>query len=529
MTAQLSQAFGGLGLFLLGMWLMTEGLRLAAGPALERLLANWTRSRFRGLFSGVLITALVQSSSAVTVATLGFVNAGILTFRRAVWVIFGSNVGTTLTAWLVAVVGFRLDVDVLALPLIGVGALLRVFATRVRLQHVGMAMAGFGVLFLGIQMLADGFREVGASISFANGGHAVLMVLLGVALTTLMQSSSAAIALVLTALAGGVVGLADAAAAVIGANIGTTSTALIATLGATAAARRLAMAHVIFNLVTGAVALLALPFFLLLVVRVAGNPAEPAMTLAAFHSAFNLLGVILMWPLEGRMSQWLQTRFVGREVRATELRFLDRNVAAVPHLAQKALLMELDAALRGYPVLVKRAATAGAEQQTRTLERRQRLEKLAEFLMVLSRGELGDEQSRQLARAWRVQHNLINVEESLDQILAVLHQLDNEQGRPLRDRLQTWLTGLGGGLQRVEDEAPREVHFSRFAELYDSTKMEMLSVGLASGLPRPLMDQALQGCSASRRLAEQWLRAWNGLVWLNGDQDSPPEVSSAPG
>ena len=118
---------GSLGLFLLGMWLMTEGLKLAGGRALETLLGQWTSSRLRGLATGVLITALVQSSSAVTVATLGFVNAGLMTFQRALWVVFGSNVGTTATAWLVTFFGFSMKIDALTFPLIGVGAALRTF------------------------------------------------------------------------------------------------------------------------------------------------------------------------------------------------------------------------------------------------------------------------------------------------------------------------------------------------------------------------------------------------------------------
>jgi len=145
MMEYLSTGLGGIGLFLLGMWLITEGLRLAAGPSLENLLASWTSSKRRGLLAGTFLTAVVQSSSVVTVAVIGFVNAGLISFQRAVWVIFGSNLGTTLTAWLVALIGFKLKIDAFALPIIGLGALMRIFSPSDRYRSFGMALAGFGM------------------------------------------------------------------------------------------------------------------------------------------------------------------------------------------------------------------------------------------------------------------------------------------------------------------------------------------------------------------------------------------------
>jgi phosphate:Na+ symporter len=132
MTEIISNLFGGLGLLLFGMSLMTDGLKLASGNALRDILAKWTRTRLRGLCAGFLVTSIVQSSSAVTVATLGFANAEILTLERAIWVIYGSNVGTTMTAWIVALVGFKVDIDALALPLLGAGALLKFTGGRFR-------------------------------------------------------------------------------------------------------------------------------------------------------------------------------------------------------------------------------------------------------------------------------------------------------------------------------------------------------------------------------------------------------------
>jgi phosphate:Na+ symporter len=330
---------------------------------------------------------------------------------------------------------------------------------------------------------------------------------------------------VLTALAGGVVGLDDAAAGVIGANIGTTSTALIGTLGATAEARRLAFAHVAFNLLTGLAALLALPLFLLLVTDLVGRPDEPAVTLAAFHTAFNVLGVLLMWPFEPRLSRWLLTRFRDRQVSGTEPRYLDHNVAAVPQLAERALIMELRGMLEEYPDLLAEAASAGREQAARSAAREQRLDRMGDFFTDLSRSALGENLSGQLARLWRVQHNLLNIEESLAEIARVLGELEQAGADPLARGLRDWLEQLAHALRAVEREAPPEVHFDRVRDAYEHAKMEVLNAGMSASVSRHLMDEALQGCSHSRRVAEQWFRAWTVLAGLKFPEAADGEAT----
>jgi phosphate:Na+ symporter len=340
---------GGIGLFLLGMRLMTDGLRSAAGETLRDILGAATRSPGRGLASGVLITAMVQSSSAVIFATVGFVNAGLLTLQQAVGVIYGSNVGTTLTSWIVAVVGFNVDLRAMALPAIGIGMALWVALGSRRSAALGQAIAGFGLFFLGIDLLRDAFAGIGdaaALEAWAGQGIAslVLFTLIGMVLTVLMQSSSAALAVTLTAAAGGLIPLNAAAAMVIGANVGTTSTAAFASIGATAAARRAASAHVAFNVVTGTMALLLLPTLLWLVSATAdllGLAPEVPVLLAIFHTLTNLLGVVVMWPLTGLLVAQLERRFRSREEDESRPQHLDRTVQATPVLALGALLQEL--------------------------------------------------------------------------------------------------------------------------------------------------------------------------------------------
>jgi phosphate:Na+ symporter len=340
---------GGLGLFLAGMWLMTDGLKMAAGEALRDLLHSWTNTRMRGLVTGFSITALVQSSSAVTVATIGFANAGLLTLEQAIWVIFGSNVGTTMTGWIVSLVGFKISIDVFALPLIGIGMLLRLTGSTAKRGALGQAIVGFGLFFLGIDVLKDGFETFGTDFQLPQVFDHIIIglliyVLIGFLLTTLVQSSSAAMVIILSAAQGGFIPLSVAAAAVIGTNLGTTTTAIISVLGATSTAKRVAASHVIFNLLTATIALMII-VPLLHVVHITQDLLDlsetPAVTLAMFHTLFNILGIILIWPFAKKLVNNLDTRFITKDEIEGKPEFLDATVLAVPMLAANALLSEL--------------------------------------------------------------------------------------------------------------------------------------------------------------------------------------------
>ncbi|ARB46618.1 Na/Pi cotransporter family protein [Alloalcanivorax xenomutans] len=518
----ISASLGGLGLFLLGMWLITEGLRVAAGPSLERLLSSWTSSRWRGLVSGTLLTVMVQSSSAVTVAALGFVNTGLLRFERAVWVIFGSNLGTTLTAWLVAMIGFSFKIDLFALPIIGVGALLRVFAPFDRYRSLGMALAGFGLLFMGIQVLSSGFGQMGERLSLGMAGQPlVLMVGIGVLLTTLMQSSSAALAVVLTALAGGVIDFGGAAALVIGANVGTTSTALLSTLGATVQARRLAVAHVLFNLLTALVALALLGPGVDLVVAVAsGWGLAPPGQLALFHTAFNALGIVLMWPLEPVLTRFLLTRFKERQRATAQLQFLDRNVADLPDAARTALAREIERILARYPDALGGLPRPHDERLKGIAERRQLLAGLGDFLAMAGRQQLTEEQVNGFRIGWRIQLNLSNMEDALagmnEHGRQMIRQPDHEVAMAV---LAAWFEQMHQQLRRGGD--PTEP--LRFA--YEQVKDALMQRAMDGALTRYTLDLALQDLSLSRRFLEQW---WRATVHLRALLDDPEQQAPLP-
>ncbi|MDH5182936.1 MAG: Na/Pi symporter [Gammaproteobacteria bacterium] len=298
---------GGLGLFLLGMTIMTDGLRALAAENMRRILTRFTRSPYSGAITGALTTAVLQSSSATTVAAVGFVGAGLLTFSQSLGIIFGANIGTTITGWLVALLGLKLQLGSLMLPLVLLGALVKLFA-RNHLQQMGFALAGFGLVFIGISMLQAGMGGLESDVIPLNLPADSWMtrlqfIGLGILFTVITQSSSAGVAATLTALYAGTIDFHHAASLVIGMDIGTTFTAAIASIGGSSAMRRTGLSHVIYNLLTGIMALLLITPYMYIVEHGQGDILSNAeLYLVAFHSGFNVLGVILVIPFTQQFS-----------------------------------------------------------------------------------------------------------------------------------------------------------------------------------------------------------------------------------
>ncbi len=315
MTALL-QTLGGIGLFLFGMAVMTSGLKKLAGARLRDWLARSTRNPATGALTGAAATALVQSSSATTVAAIGFVGAGLMTFGSSLGIIFGANIGTTITGWMVALLGFKLQLEEAALALLFVAAFCYLFKQNRKLRGFGKALAGFCLIFLGISYLKEGLYDYRSVIDLSHwnansmGGRGILL-LLGIVLTLITQSSSATVATALTALNASILDLPQAAAVIIGADIGTTATAALATLGGSTASRRTGFAHVIYNLLTGVGAFFFLPLYLILVDRIWSGLAEgsPEMVAVGFHSAFNILGVIIALPFTRPFGRLIERLF----------------------------------------------------------------------------------------------------------------------------------------------------------------------------------------------------------------------------
>lgn len=526
----LASLLGGIGLFLLGMWLMTEGLKLAAGGALRAVLESWTRSAPRGFLAGVLITALLQSSSAVTVATLGFVNAGLLNLAQAVWLIIGANVGTTMTGWLVALVGVKIDVAALALPLIGLGMLGRLsFRGRSRLFGACQAMAGFGAFFLGVGVLQMGFSDLLGDAGDLVTGDVTLVSLglalaVGVGVTVLTQSSSAAIALALTAAATGQIPLAMTAMAVIGTNIGTTSTAVLAALSATPAARRVAAAHVIFNLSAAAAALVLLsPLLWLSAWLTAGfNPqGETPTILAMFHTLFNLLGALMMALMGSRLIAFLQRRFVSAEESLATPRYLDPTLAPVPALALRGLVLEVERMREAaFAMVVQRRAAKHAGAATDEGQLQPLGQEIRGFIGKMSARPLPDAVADALPDVIRaVQHleeiermslrlrtpsaSIVAASSSWDRLRRAL--ADSLEGpHPADADLEQACTGLIEATDRA----------------YQKVKTELLHATARGALPVGQLDGALDLADAFRRCAELAAKTHRRLGPWEGHPDA---------
>ena len=336
----LSALLGGSGLFLLGMLLLTEGVKSFAGSSLRQALLRFTGTPAKACFSGMLATLLVQSSSATTVAVIGFVSAGILTFPQAIGVVFGASLGTTGTGWLVALLGLKINIGAHALLLVFAGAGMRLFGSA-RWKPAGMALAGFGLIFVGVDALQHGMEALSKQISLAGfpsggfGGRAAAM-LTGFVLTLVMQSSSAAVAACMVALQAGTLNLEQAAGIVIGAAVGTTVSASLAALGAGSPAKRTALAFVVFNLCTGFIALVALPLFLSVIPVVLpclGLNTGPE-ALAAFHTLFIAVGVGVFLPFVRQYARLIERLLPERGPVLT--RHLDSLLLQTPSVAIEA-------------------------------------------------------------------------------------------------------------------------------------------------------------------------------------------------
>ncbi|MDD6892604.1 MAG: Na/Pi cotransporter family protein [Bacteroidales bacterium] len=301
---------GSLALFLYGMKIMSEGLQKFAGDRLRSILTAMTTNRVTGVLTGVLITALIQSSSATTVMVVSFVNAGLLTLSQSIGVIMGANIGTTVTAWIISALGFKVSVSAFSLPLLAIGIPL-LFSQKSNRKSVGEFVFGFSFLFMGLDMLKGNAPDLGANpdmLAFVQNYtdmgflSVLLFVLIGTVLTMIVQASAATMAITLIMCANGWISFELGAALVLGENIGTTITANLAALTANTPARRAALAHMMFNVFGVLWVLIAFKPFLLCVNWIVDDlmavDPDPTVSvpfkLSAFHSCFNVCNVLLL-------------------------------------------------------------------------------------------------------------------------------------------------------------------------------------------------------------------------------------------
>ena len=309
-TFDLWKLLAGLGIFLFGMSMLEYAIRILSGRAFRRMIKLYTNGRIRSVGSGTLVTALLQSSSAVSLMVLAFVGAGVMSMQNAIGVIMGSNLGTTLTVWIVAIVGFKLKIESFALPFIGIGGIGLIFcdsSEKPRLYQVCRLLIGFGFLFLGLDYMKGGVENVGRNfdLGMVPDYGLWLYLVVGTLLTAIMQASAASIAVILTALHSGLITFDIGVAMVIGANVGTTITVILGAIGGIPAKKRVALSHLIFNLVTAIVAFLCINILVWLISHMIDIQANDVMGLALFHTLFNIIGVILFFPFITLLAEML--------------------------------------------------------------------------------------------------------------------------------------------------------------------------------------------------------------------------------
>ncbi len=300
---------GALALLLWGMDLLSAGIQKGAGDKLQKLLSVVSGNRFTALLTGLFVTGVIQSSSATTVMVVSFVNAQILSLTQAIGIIFGANIGTTVTAWIVSLLGFSFKISVVAIPLIGIGFFMNGMK-KSKLKDFGDMIVGFGLLFLGLDLLGDTLTLSPESVGFINiisnyGFFGIILgVLIGTGLTALIHSSSAFTAIVLTMAANGLLTWEFSAALVLGSNIGTTIDAILASLGATTNAKRTALVHVLFNICGTILAIIFLKPLLNLVDFIVPNVPEANITthIAMLHTVFNVCSAIVFLPFVNQIA-----------------------------------------------------------------------------------------------------------------------------------------------------------------------------------------------------------------------------------
>jgi phosphate:Na+ symporter len=346
---------GGLGLFLFGMKIMSEGLQKIAGSRMRKILSALTSNRIVGTLVGIAVTAMIQSSSATTVMVVGFVNAGLMSLVQAIGVILGANIGTTVTAQLIA-----FKITKYALPAIGIGAGFKLFTKNKKWSYFGEILLGFGLLFFGLSVMKHAFDPLKTSDEFRQlfmivGDNHLIGVMIGAILTMIVQSSSATIGITIALATSGILSFDASVALILGENIGTTITANLAAIGTNLAARRTAFAHFLFNSLGVCYMLLFFPFFLNFIssmtpgdadfviqtqdqaARMGGELGDKpfiARHIANTHTMFNIVNTIIFLPLVGVLAKLSTLVIRGREEDMEfHLKYLDNRVLSTPPIA----------------------------------------------------------------------------------------------------------------------------------------------------------------------------------------------------
>ena len=424
---------GGLGLFLYGMNIMGDGLQKAAGNKLKNLIEVLTNNRFMGVIIGALVTVIVQSSSATTVMVIGFVNAGIMNLTQAVGVIMGANLGTTITAQLIA---FNLtDFAPLA---VAIGVAIWISTSKKKSKTIAEILIGFGILFIGMDMMSSGLKPLANSPIFAEVivklNNPFLAMLVGIALTTIVQSSSASIGLLQALASQGLLGINIAFPILFGENIGTTTTALISSVGANKTAKKAALIHFLFNLIGTVIFMTVLRRPVGLIVE-AMSPGQISRQIANAHTLFNLINIIIQLPFAGLLVRTVEWLVPGEDKIEGEAQYLDDRILETPSIALGQATKEIvrmgDLVENNLVRSGKGLIYGNVEEIEKVLQQEQKINKLEkeimEYLVQLSNAPLSIEQHNEVNDLFYTVNDIERIGDHAENIVELAQEkLDND-------------------------------------------------------------------------------------------------------
>ncbi|MCP4439349.1 MAG: Na/Pi cotransporter family protein [Aureispira sp.] len=452
----------GLGIFLFGMFLMEESIKKLSGRAFKKLIRKYTTGRIKSIFSGMFVTTILQSSSAVSLMLLAFVGAGIMAMENAIGVILGSNIGTTITSWIVALVGFKLKIESFALPLIGSGGLGLIFLGKSeRYSNFSKLLVGFGFLFMGLDYMKTSVEVFAESFDLSTVPDYGLWLYLGIGilLTAIMQSSSATIAIVLTTLNAEMIEFDSAAAMVIGSNIGTTITILLGAIGAVQIKKRVAYSHFIFNLTTGLIALALMPYLIRFIFETLEINDNYIVGIALFHTIFNIIGVLVFLPFTSIFAKLLikfvpdQQAILTQYITNATTDIAEAGITAIQketlHLAKEVLRYNLKVLNIDKKLVFSLAPSPHTKRTPKNISTEERyinLKLLQSEIVTFSAGiqynELADEESIALSRylhgarmALHSAKTLRDIKEDFDDFENADHLFFNQQYALFKTRL----------------------------------------------------------------------------------------------
>ncbi|MBW8351604.1 Na/Pi cotransporter family protein [Bacillus sp. IITD106] len=426
--------FGGLGIFLYGIKSMGDGLQKVAGDGLRELLDRFTTRPIMGVLTGIVVTGLIQSSSATTVLTIGLVTSGFMTLRQAIGVIMGANIGTTVTAFIIGI-----NISEYSLPILAFGTILIFFFKNHKVNNFGQVFFGFGALFFGLSLMGDAMKPLRTAQAFMDmmvnlSDNPLLGVGVGTLFTVIIQSSSASIALLQTLYDQGAINLNAALPILFGDNIGTTITAVLASIGASIAARRAAFTHVLFNVIgTILVLILFIPFTHLIEFFQATFDLNPRMTIAFAHGTFNVTNTIIQFPFIAVLA-WIVTKLIPGEDTSIELKAVhlgEQFIRQSPSIAlgqgKKEVLRMAELADKGMEEVGQYFKTQGKKHRELLPQIEDALNNLdktiTEYLIQISYHSLTDQD---LHTHHTLMNTVINLERIGDHIENLMEMVDSQ-------------------------------------------------------------------------------------------------------